>query len=334
MSDKVLDGVPRLSYGSGERFTPMGSLRAVAEYMGIDVTYPWLMGSSGGAFRTAWSDHWSLEMTHSAPEDLVANGGRVCGLDCTSHVNGDQEEAWRSIKTSIDASRPVISCGLAGAPEFCVIYGYREDPQSLHVTGYFQREAEVPYKPWMGWNYEGYGQFPLVLVRKAETEKLSLGSEGLERALRFSEGEGPLAARARDRGLHFGLEAYDAWANALKEVGGDLEGKAFNMALNLNAMLDARRTAGEYLQIIAAMKEDWRKPLMRAYEHYRHQVAALAQARNFLYFPADLPEQAASKAAQELADPRLRSSYRRAIKAAKEEEMLSLEWIEKALKEA
>ncbi len=270
-------------------------------------------------------------MTYSAPEDLVANGGRMSGFECTSHLNGNQDDVWESIKASIDASMPVISCGLAGAPEFCIIYGYREDPKSFHVTGYFQREAEVPFKPWTGWNYEGYGQYPLVLLREAEEEKPPVGGECLKRALRFSRGEGPLVERGRGRGLHFGLEAYDAWVDALKDIEGDLEGKAFNMTLNLNALLDARRTAGEYLQVIAAMKEEWRKPLMRAYEHYRHQVATLAQARNFLYFPADLPEQAATKAAQELSDPRLRTSYRRLIQAAKEEEILSLEWIEKAL---
>lgn len=311
----------------------MGSLRAAAEYLGIDVTYPWLMGCSGAAFRTSWSDHWSLEMTYSAPEDLVANGGRMSGLECTSLLNGDQGEVWESIQSSIDASIPVVSCGLAGAPEFCVIYGYDDASRSLHVTSYFQKEAEVPFKPWMGWNYRGYGQFPIVLLQVAETGPPPLGGECLRRVLRFSRGEGPLAREAQKRGLHLGLDAYDAWAGALEEVEGDLEGKAFNMALNLNALIDARRTAGEYIQIIAAMNEGWRKPLTRAYEHYRHQVSALAQARNFLYFPADVPEQAASKAAQELADPRLRASYRRVIKAAKEEEMLSLEWIEKALGE-
>ncbi len=103
------------------------------------------------------------------------------------------------------------------------------------------------------------------------------------------------------------------------------------MALNLSGLLDARRTAGEYLQIIAAMEDERRKPLMRAYEHYRHQVSDLAEARKILYFTPDLPEEAASKAASRLADDRLRKDYSRFIRAAKHEERLSLDWIEKAL---
>ncbi len=309
----------------------MGSLRAVAEFLGMEVTYPWLMGCSGAAFRVCWSDNWSLEMTYSAPEDVVANGARAIGLSTQGLLNLSPDETWVAITESLDSSIPALSCGLAGAPEFCVIYGYEDEPQSLYVTSYFQEEGEVPFKPWMGWNYEGYGQFPLVLLKKVEPQEGPPTEEGLRRALRFSRGEGPLVAKARQRGLHFGLEAYEAWVDALREVKGDLESPAFNMALNLTALLDARRTAGEYLQIVAAMREDLRKPLMRASEHYRHQVSALAEARRILYYMPDLPEEAASKAAARLASGPLRTDYSRCIRSARQEERLSLEWIEKAL---
>jgi hypothetical protein len=185
----------------------------------------------------------------------------------------------------------------------------------------------------MGWNYTGYGRMPLVLLRKGREETTSMVEESLRRALRFSRAEGPLARQGAGRGLHFGGAAYDAWMEALKDVEGDLETKAFNMALNLNTLLDSRRTAGEYLQILAAMKEEWRKPLMRASEHYRHQVSVLGEARKVLYFPLDLPHEAASKAGDKLADQRLRRDYSRFLRAAREEEMLSLEWIERALED-
>jgi hypothetical protein len=331
MARRLLSGVPKLSFATGERFTPIGALKAVAVFMGLDITYSWLMGVSGAAFRICWSDDWSMEMTHSAPEDVVENGAAWVGLRCTSLLNASKEEAWKRIKESIDASMPVLSCGLAGAPEFCVIHGYVEEPRRLHVRSYFQDEAVVPFQPWMGWNYSGYGHMPLVLLERHEEETAPLVEESLRRALRFFRGEGDLADESGHRGLHFGISAYEAWMEALREVEDDLETKAFNMALNLNALLDARRTAGEYLQILAAMREDWRRPLMRASEHYRHQVSVLAEARKVLYFPLDEPQEAAARAAEKLADPRLRRDYSRFLRAAREEEMLSLEWIAKAL---
>ncbi|MFQ5838086.1 MAG: hypothetical protein ACE5HJ_04810 [Thermoplasmata archaeon] len=335
MVQKILEGVPGLSFAKGERFSSIGALKAVATFLGADVSYSWLMGISGAAFRICWSDNWSMEMTYSAPEDVVANGGKWLGLRCTSLLNPSPEDAWERIRDSIDSSIPVLSCGLAGAPEFCLIYGYAEEPRRLFVRSYFleEGEGEIPFQPWMGWNYSGYGRMPLVLLDRREREVETMAEESLQRALQFSKGEGPLAADAENRGLHFGIQAYDAWIEALKEVEGDLEAMAFNMALNLNALLDARRTAGEYLQILAAMKEEWRKSLMRASDHYRHQVSVLGEARRVLYFPLEIPEKAASKAAARLADVRPRKDYSIFLRAARDEELLSLEWIAKALEE-
>ncbi|MDX1534719.1 MAG: hypothetical protein R3291_03770, partial [Thermoplasmata archaeon] len=158
--------------------------------------------------------------------------------------------------------------------------------------------------------------------------------ETLRRALRFARGEGPLAAPLEAKGLRMGLRSYRAWMGALEgEPGEELESQAFNMALNLNALLDARRTASEFTQILAAMNEEWRVSLSRAAEHYRHQVTALGEARRILYFPREAPEDAATKAARQLADPELRKRYGEVLRAALEEENLSLEWIERAIQE-
>ncbi|MFQ5908525.1 MAG: hypothetical protein ACE5JE_06865 [Thermoplasmata archaeon] len=333
MAGKVLKELPALRFASGERFTPMGALKAVADYLGVDASYPWLMGMSGAAFRSSWSDTWSMDMTYAAPEDLVANGARALGLQAESYVDLPPEEAWSNLVERLDASLPVLSCGLAGAPEFCVVYGYRDDPQRLLVRSYFAKdEGEVPFHPWIGWNYAGYGRNPLVLLKPGEEERPAL-EEALRRVLRFARGEGPLAPQLESKGLRTGLASYQGWIAALQEdAEEDLESRAFNMALNLNALVDARRTASEFTQILAAMNEDWRSSLGRAADHYRHQVTALGEARRILYFPREAPEEAATKAARQLADPELRKRYTEVLRAAHEEESLSLEWIERAVK--
>lgn len=332
MAGKVLQDVPSLSFASGQRFTPVGSLKAVADFLGVEASYPWLMGMSGASFRSSWSDTWSMDMTYAAPEDLVSNGAGVLGLHTESYVDLSLEDAWTKLVDRLDASLPVLSCGLAGAPEFCVVYGYREDPSRLLVRSYFAKdEGEVPFQPWIGWNYAGYGRNPVVLPSKEAEGNPSLEA-ALRRALRFAQGEGPLAAQLEAKGLRAGLPSYQGWIGALEEEAGeDLESKAFNMALNLNALLDARRTASEFTQILAAMNEDWRTALSRAADHYRHQVAALGEARRILYFPREAPAEAAAKAAKQLADPTLRKRYADVLRAALEEENLSLEWIERAV---
>ncbi|MCJ2531279.1 MAG: hypothetical protein LN413_03035 [Candidatus Thermoplasmatota archaeon] len=333
MAGKVLQDVPTLSFASGQRFTPVGALKAVADFLGVEASYPWLMGMSGASFRSSWSDTWGLDMTYAAPEDLVSNGAQALGLRVESHVDLPLEEAWEKLVDRLDASLPVLSCGLAGAPEFCIVYGYREDPKRLLVRSYFARdEGEVPFQPWIGWNYVGYGRNPLVLPERGGVEAPSLEA-ALQRALRFSRGEGPLTSQLEAKGLQTGIASYRAWIEALQETEDDLEGKAFNMALNLNALLDARRTASEFTQILAAMNEAWRSSLGRAADHYRHQVSALGEARNILYFPREAPEEAAMRAAEQLADPELRNRYADVLRAALEEENLSLEWIERATEE-
>lgn len=331
MAGKVLEDVPVLSFASGQRFTPVGALQAVADFLGIEASYPWLMGMSGASFRSSWSDTWSMDMTYAAPEDLVANGAEALGLHTESHVDLPLDEAWAKLVDRLDASLPVLSCGLAGAPEFCVVYGYQEDPRRLLVRSYFAKdEGEVPFQPWIGWNYAGYGRNPLVLPEKG-AEGIPSPEAALQRALRFAQGKGPLGSQLESKGLRSGLASYQGWIAALEETAEeDLESRAFNMALNLNALLDARRTASEFTQILAAMNEEWRSSLARAADHYRHQVTALSEARRILYFPQEAPEEAATKAAKQLAEPKLRKRYADVLRAALEEENLSLEWIERA----
>lgn len=334
MTERVLEGVTPLRFDSGHRFSPVGALTAVAGYLGRDAGYPWLMGLSGAAFRTCWSREWGLPMTYAAPEDLVATGARALGLRATTLLDADPATAWGRIVERLDAGFPVLTCGLAGGPEFGVLHGYRDEPPSLRVRSYFAEASAdwVPFQPWIGWTYGGTGRFPLVLL-EAGAESQELPTAALQRALRFARGEGPLAADGERRGLVFGLTAYGAWRGALEEVEGDLEGKAFNLALALNGLLDARRTASEFLQILAAVVPAWRTALARAAEHYRHEVAVLGQARDVLYFPPRETEEAVAQAARDLADPDRRRRYGAFLKAAYEEERLSLEWVERALEE-
>jgi len=331
-----LPGIPRLTFATGERFTPVGVLKAVGLSRKEEVTYALLMGVSGAAFRTTWSPDWSLDMAEFAPEDVVQNGAEWLGLTAEPRLNDSLEDAWARVRGSIDDRMPVLSCGLAGAPEFCVIAGYEESPRRLHVRGYFERtegaaHAAVEVKPWQGWNHLGFGRNPIVLLRKgAPPDQGKLIRMSLSRALRFAK-VGRIAARGRTHVV--GQAAYDAWRESLAnlDTSGDLGLKAWAMATNLSAIADARRAAGEFLRMLAAMKPEWSRALNRAAEHYFHHVAVLAQAQPIVEFPREAPAVAVEKAAANLADAEKRALLAKFLWTAKQEDEEALGWIDVAL---
>lgn len=332
----IVRGIPKLSFAANERFTPIGALKAVGLCRRAEVTYSILMGVSGAAFRVAWSPDWAPDMANVAPEDLVGNGAEWLGLTAEPRLNDSIDDAWARVGESVDDGMPVMSCGLAGAPEFCIVAGYEPDPRRFHVRGYFEKAAGDAYsmvdvRPWMGWNDRGFGQNPLVLLtERPETDRGRLLVEALERALRFAR-VGRVEARGRAHA--FGKAAYDAWIDSLREFDatGDLGLKAWAAAGNLSALADARRAAGGFLLVLAAMKPEWSRPLHRAAEHYGHLLTVLAEAQPLVGFPPDDPARAAEAAAAKLKDARHRELLTRFLWSAKQEDEEALRWIEVTL---
>lgn len=332
----VLPDVPGLSFAANERFTAIGALKAVGVSRGADdVTYALLMGVSGAAFRVGWSPDWSLDAATVAPEDLVDNGAAWIALRAEPRKDDALEDAWDLVRGSIDAEMPVMSCGLAGAPEFCVIAGYDEEPRRFHVRGYFETGGEdyakVEARPWYGWNHLGFGANPLVILTEAEVpERGVLIHRALSRALRFAKTR---RVETHGRTLAFGEAAYGAWMESLRglDPSGDLGLKAWAIQVNLSALADARRAASQFLRILAAMKPEWTRALRRGAEHYDHLVNVLAKAQPIVDFPRDEPAKAAEKAARNLADATRREVLAKFLWTAKQEDEEALGWVDVAL---
>lgn len=330
-----LNGVPKLSFAANERFTPIGALKAIGACRGQEeVTYALLMGVSGAAFRVAWSPEWALDAPNVAPEDVLDNGAAWIGLAAESRKDDPLEEAWGLVRSSVDAGMPVLSCGLAGAPEFCVIAGYEEEPRRFQVRGYFESGedyASVEARPWYGWNHLGFGANPLVVLTEGEEpDRAVLLHRALSRALRFAKTR---RVESHGRTHAFGEAAYNAWMESLRSLdpAGDLGLKAWTIQVSLSALADARRAASQFLRILAVMKPDWGRALRRGAEHYDHLVNVLAKAQPIVDFPRDEPAKAAEKAAKNLADARRREILAKFLWTTKQEDEEALGWIEVAL---
>jgi hypothetical protein len=174
---RVLEGVPKIAFApihDGKfEFTPFPSaLKAVLKYLGSDFIYPYLLATSGGAFRLVWhSERWeggsvdivfmdenpvkpfqrALESTGFGYEILLP--GRFSGHFEPStlpqrnaflaDLYEENEEVYhRKIIESIDGGKPLIALGVVGPPEACIITGYDEGGDVLLGWSMFQEHLD------------------------------------------------------------------------------------------------------------------------------------------------------------------------------------------------
>jgi hypothetical protein len=168
----VIEGVRKLSWDTGEMCEFASALVAALEVLGTDVAYPFVVGTSGAAFRFtlepgAWNfGNYSIRNISADPYEPMRRA-----LDATGHVytiveQGSRDEDTARIVASLDAGAPVLAYPVVGPSDCCVITGYDEGGEVLlgwstyqnipddhdyphDATGYFR-------KP--GWhdNLQGY----------------------------------------------------------------------------------------------------------------------------------------------------------------------------------
>lgn len=147
----VLYGVPKVKY-CYEECTPFPSaLKACLNYMGQDISYSYLMASTGASFRLRWHlKEWDggnvdimaiYENPWLAFEKAFQSAGRQFKiLEKTPKTT--KEAFMDMIKSEIDAGRPVIALGIIGPPEACIVTGYRDGGHTLLGWNFFQDNPE------------------------------------------------------------------------------------------------------------------------------------------------------------------------------------------------
>jgi hypothetical protein len=230
MADHLIPNVPRVAYFIGEQsyLTPyIGSLYAALQGMGEDWSYADILAMSGAGNRLRWMpgawdpssvDIRQAEQPASAPlfRALKALGWKgqlrvIRPLDGITEPLVDYAYARREICASLEAGVPVLAMGILGPPEFCVVFGYQNDGESLVGWNYFQTDegfqAEEPFVK-TGW-FEGLWGY---LLLTGKTLVPSIKESGLA-ALRA------LTKHARQeevRGAKVGFAAWDAMLDQLE----------------------------------------------------------------------------------------------------------------------
>ena len=230
----------------------MGCTKGCLDYLGIDLSFPWLYGGTGNAFvlnmnDTAFVDaaqEWDISMLF----DLAPNLGYTVERFTIKHeaalkMSNDlflqkQREAFDWIRARIDQGLPCYAWELTGIPAYYVITGYDD-------TGY----------TFLGWDSEKEGTCPWDKLGAFDVKQLAVNcvrpaepapdrqvvKDALATVLDRVERPDGWAIGPRYR---TGLPAYEMWAEALEAGRANFDGEAY---LNV-VWREAREMAVEFLQ--------------------------------------------------------------------------------------
>jgi hypothetical protein len=237
-----LEGL-RIQQRSVER---LGCIKGCLDYLGRDISFPWLYGGTGHAFIISLDpgvdvsspDSWD----HQPQFDLGPNlGYTVDGFSVYKPTAGDafpgrQREAWDFVRGNIDRGVPCFGFELKQFyGGYWVIYGY--DDVGYYYSGW-EEGGPLP------WQKLGELFIPVLEVRSVElcepAPDAKVVHDGLAFALRHAQNPPEwIDAQARS-----GSAAWAYWAKALASG----EAKRDHHTYNAQLWLECRKEAVAFLQ--------------------------------------------------------------------------------------
>jgi len=341
---KILD-VPRISFKIGESaFSPIVSLHSSLRTLGEKVTYRYLMGVSGAAFRLYWQAGWDESSASVSSESPALIAARALGYSYHEYANLPDAAAWKLVTESLDEGRPVPACGVVPPLEWQVICGYQAGKsRRLYVESYFDPRpdapSEVAFKGWKGWGQYGMVSNPFALLKKkglTPTPHVA-AFEALARAVLLANEDEHWAGRAegkqQGRLWDSGLAAYDGWITDLKgpAPAKGLMRQAFINDLTAYTLEDARLCAATFMDSLAGEFPSARHYFDVAKSAYHHLAETVAAARKILPFPWDTFPRVKPEAVAGFAEPAVRAQWVEALTRAREFDTRAVEQLSTAV---
>ena len=239
---KELEGL-RIRQRSAER---LGCIKGCLEYLGRDVSFPWLYGGTGHAFILSLDpgvdvsspDSWN----HQPQFDLGANlgytvdGFSVWKPDFEDTFRQEQRRAWDFVRANIDQGVPCFGFELKQFyGGYWVIYGY--DDVGYYYSGW---EEGGP----LAWQKLGDLFIPLLEVRSVRLNEPAPASKTVKDGLAYALRHAQNPPEWIDKGAHSGPAAWAYWAEAL-ETG---KSKRDHHTYNLQLWLECREMGVAFLQ--------------------------------------------------------------------------------------
>ena len=328
---KVLEGITELGYHKWD-CTFCASLLACMEYLKEPVTYEFVMGVSGSAFKLVWNKKWcpSNNSLGIFGEEPIRRAFVALGYNY-EHLNRHQrkvpaEELRSAIIASIDKKRPVIAHNVDAFPEAGVVAGYDEAGDVLlgrsfvlGSVGDYYRKSDC---------YKDVWDTIIIGDKVGAPSRRTILKESLEWAIKLARTPDMLPDRA------CGLAAYDVWANELLNDArfpkDDMKTLTFRCTVSngvtLYGLCDARGTAALFLKSMADADRSAKNHVLKAAEAYEALVDLLlpiAREAPLCVYPE--PERL------KMADAAFRRRFADALLKAKEKDEAAVGHLEAAL---
>lgn len=252
--------------------TDVGCIKGCLDYLGKEVSAPWLMGGTGHAFVINIAPSvcpsaptaWNKDRFYELGRNVGFTTDTVFAHRSQPDFAARQKLAWDTIRRALDDGRPCYGWNLVD-PIFYVIYGY--DKQ-----GYLFRDG---HKPWQELGNTLIGLLQVWVLSALEpADDAKTVRDALEYAVELSEGGDDLVGPPSK----LGLPGYDLWLRELEA--GQADG--FGMAYNATCWAQCRYFAVAFLREAAGRIGGHQKLWEDAIASYRIVFENLARV-NALY---------------------------------------------------
>jgi hypothetical protein len=275
-----IEGLETACWGDGERENSvMGALSYALPRAGAVVSYPFLMGVSGAAFR------FQLAQPQWCPSAPHAGCGYPCvervwsALPCQRRAVGGPGEAEERLERAREALRASVDRGvpvLYEHEETSLIVGYEDDGECCVIRDYAEREPGYATKP-LAELLSSWAS--LAVIEPGDAPDRTAAIEGsLRLAVELAD------ATSFDR-YAAGFAAFDAWITDLRDVeyyaAAELQQtlvRAIANAHGLASLIDARAAAVDYLhEVSGELDADRARAAAEAADAYAREVAVLRE---------------------------------------------------------
>jgi hypothetical protein len=207
----------------------LGALKGCLDYLGLNVSEPWLFGATGHAFILNIHEDvcpsgptaWNTQMLHVLGRNLGYTAEGVFALRGDGDFGEKQRRAWETVRRAVDESRPCYGWELE-IPEFYVIHGY--DEEGYHYSGPRREDGRGP-KPWNRLGATPIGCLEVYALKGADP---SDDATAVRDALAFVLEHARNPVKWTYPGYKAGPAGYDAWIKALVENTAEGFGMAYN----------------------------------------------------------------------------------------------------------
>jgi hypothetical protein len=217
----------------------MGCIKGCLDYLGIDVSFPWLYGGTGHAFVLNMNDTtfvdaalaWDTQSLFAQAPNLGFKRSGVAydpgrgDKDKPDLFVKAQREAWDFVRAAIDRGIPCYGWELSHIPMYYVINGYDEGDNNSEAGYYYLAAISGGPCPW-----DKIGTFDVRVVAVHSIEPCDPAPDQVtvKNALEYvlSRVERPDGWSHGDR-YRTGLAGYEMWAQALESGTAILDGHTY-----------------------------------------------------------------------------------------------------------